>query len=364
MTAACLVLLVLNDHMLKTAWPGVVTGKLSDLTGLVVAPPLLAVGLAAARVPRPAVVALVATAVGYALTKSTDTGAEVASRAWSLVVDPTYIRADRTDLLALPAILVAAQVRRTARIDRGTVRRRAAVAAGAALLPFALLATAATSPCSQPDGFTAVGLVAGDFYGPPRGEQTRIVVGDGYSSSYFVGPGTDRVRLVGPLDEARISDRGPYLDEACDPERRLACWRVGEGERPAVDVTRDGGATWQRDYEMATSEAGTLHEDLGESCDQQQPIHVRDIAVLDTADGPVVAAAASNAGLLLRSPDGSWSRWDRARLADEAARSVQPLPGDRITPVEPDPFDPLSSQTMPTQQVTPCTPNTCAYESP
>ena len=86
--------------------------------------------------------------------------------------------------------------------------------------------------------------------------------------------------------------------------------------------------------------------------------------MLDTADGPVVAAAASNAGLLLRSPDGRWTRWDRARLADEAARSVQPLPGDRITPVEPDPFDPLPSQTMPTQRVTPCTSNTCAYESP
>ena len=34
-----LVLLVLNDHVLKQAWPGVVTGKLSDVAGLVVAPP-------------------------------------------------------------------------------------------------------------------------------------------------------------------------------------------------------------------------------------------------------------------------------------------------------------------------------------
>ena len=31
-----LVVLVLNDHVLKQAWPGLVTGKLSDVAGLVV----------------------------------------------------------------------------------------------------------------------------------------------------------------------------------------------------------------------------------------------------------------------------------------------------------------------------------------
>ena len=45
-----LVLLVLNDHLLKQAWPGAVTGKLSDVAGLVVAPLLLTVGLAAVGV--------------------------------------------------------------------------------------------------------------------------------------------------------------------------------------------------------------------------------------------------------------------------------------------------------------------------
>ena len=35
---AALVLLVVNDHVLKAAWPGFVTGKLSDVAGLIVAP--------------------------------------------------------------------------------------------------------------------------------------------------------------------------------------------------------------------------------------------------------------------------------------------------------------------------------------
>ena len=36
-----LVLLVANDHWLKAAFPGFVTGKLSDVAGLVLAPPVL-----------------------------------------------------------------------------------------------------------------------------------------------------------------------------------------------------------------------------------------------------------------------------------------------------------------------------------
>jgi len=34
--------LVVNDHVLKAAFPGLLTGKLSDVAGLVVAAPLLA----------------------------------------------------------------------------------------------------------------------------------------------------------------------------------------------------------------------------------------------------------------------------------------------------------------------------------
>jgi hypothetical protein len=64
-TGLCLVVLALNDHVLKHAWPGLVTGKLSDVTGLVVAPPLLALALALLRIPRPAVIALVVTTVGF-----------------------------------------------------------------------------------------------------------------------------------------------------------------------------------------------------------------------------------------------------------------------------------------------------------
>lgn len=37
-TVAGVLVLLINDHLLKHTWPGFVTGKLSDVAGLVVAP--------------------------------------------------------------------------------------------------------------------------------------------------------------------------------------------------------------------------------------------------------------------------------------------------------------------------------------
>src|ERR687898_3548159 len=98
-----LVLLVLNDHVLKQAWPGWVTGKLSDVAGLVVAPLLLAALLAVARARRPVAIAVVVTGLGFTFCKTSDIGAAATSSVWSVFGTPTMIRADVTDLLALPA---------------------------------------------------------------------------------------------------------------------------------------------------------------------------------------------------------------------------------------------------------------------
>ncbi|HEY1174921.1 MAG TPA: hypothetical protein VGF17_02095, partial [Phytomonospora sp.] len=92
--AAALVLLV-NDHVLKAAFPGLITGKLSDVAGLAAAPALvaLAVGLVVPRLPSPVLagVALVATGAGFAWTKASAAGAEAASAVWSAVAGPSVV---------------------------------------------------------------------------------------------------------------------------------------------------------------------------------------------------------------------------------------------------------------------------------
>ncbi|MEK8108073.1 hypothetical protein NKG94_29655 [Micromonospora sp. M12] len=106
-----LVLLLVNDHVLKSAFPGLVTGKLSDVAGLVLAPPLVAVVLTL-LVPRlpartAALAGLVTVGAGFAVVKSSGYAAELASSAWTVVAGPSLIRADRTDLLTLPALGLA-----------------------------------------------------------------------------------------------------------------------------------------------------------------------------------------------------------------------------------------------------------------
>ncbi len=63
---ASLALLVINDHVLKAHWPGFVTGKLSDIAGMIIAPLFLY-----ALVPRLRVWTCVAVvALAFALTKT------------------------------------------------------------------------------------------------------------------------------------------------------------------------------------------------------------------------------------------------------------------------------------------------------
>jgi hypothetical protein len=129
-----LALLVVNDHLLKAAYPGPLTGKLSDVAGMVFFPILLAAGweLGQAAVRRwrgpsagAAVIAIAASGLAFVLVKTTTQGAEAFGWAiglaqWLLVLPvrllgdggvpaPAAARivADPTDLLALPALAIA-----------------------------------------------------------------------------------------------------------------------------------------------------------------------------------------------------------------------------------------------------------------
>ncbi|MFZ5445260.1 MAG: hypothetical protein ACOZQL_35045 [Myxococcota bacterium] len=123
--------LVLNDHWAKAQWPGVVTGKLSDVAGLVFFPLFLQAGveLVAAWRGRPwspsravLVGAAVATALVFALVKTWAPATELYRVGLGLLRWPldaliaiaraaplpstsrVMLVADATDLLALPAV--------------------------------------------------------------------------------------------------------------------------------------------------------------------------------------------------------------------------------------------------------------------
>jgi len=112
---AAAAILAVNDHLLKAAFPGPLTGKLSDLAGCFVLPLFLSAVLACvtpwslrARLALGAAV----TALAFAAVKLSPAAAGAVTSALDLATRPALgasnrIVADPTDLVALPLALAA-----------------------------------------------------------------------------------------------------------------------------------------------------------------------------------------------------------------------------------------------------------------
>lgn len=128
-----LALLILNDQLLKAAWPGAVTGKVSDVAGLVVAPLALQAAWEVGQWifgrwhgPTRSVlaVAIIAVGLGFAAVQVWEPASNayewaLGAAQWPLRalvasltgrpthgVDPVVATADAEDLLALPALAI------------------------------------------------------------------------------------------------------------------------------------------------------------------------------------------------------------------------------------------------------------------
>ena len=124
---ASLALLVLNDHVLKGAGllPGVITGKLSDVTGMLVAPVVLAC-LLRVRSRRGLALAHVAVGVGFAVMEVTDFAPMLTDKALALVGMHWVATRDLGDLLVL--LLLPLCDRWSAAVAANTVARTPLVA--------------------------------------------------------------------------------------------------------------------------------------------------------------------------------------------------------------------------------------------
>ncbi|MEV4390755.1 hypothetical protein [Nonomuraea sp. NPDC049607] len=289
MTITGVIVLLVNDHLLKPLWPGFLTGKLSDLAGLVVAPALAALLLGR----RADLAATVLTGLLFTFVKTTGTGAELASQAWSLVAGPSRVLADPTDLIALPALALAWWVRRRS-ATTDSPRRRILVT-----VPLALLAVTATAAPVSPLEAVSVDVTASG----------KIVV-----------------RTTAAIHDSRLSDDGGTtwtdgtapastrtpISAQCVPGHVTRCYRVRQ-DRLGVDQSDDGGRTWQPSWPPSPGAQDRLARqyDVDESS-----LRSYDLAVQARPGGHVVVVANGVAGILVRDVSGAWRRLGWSYSAD------------------------------------------------
>ncbi|WP_186315864.1 hypothetical protein [Catellatospora sichuanensis] len=320
-SVAGLVLLLLNDHVFKAAWPGPVTGKLSDVAGMLMFPPILAsvLALVLPRLPvRPlALASLVLTGLAFTASKAVPAGAEAAATLWSAVRGPAQFLADPSDLVALPALLLTGWAfRRTTALPDGTARSLRLLV----LLPLGLLATVATTPPDYPNTVW-VGQADG-----------RLVRGGGDSDETYPRAGDLLYSNDAGLTWAR-DDESPQPTPTPGPDpsspavsptplvERLpdmltsdcagsVCYRVVPGELH-VQRSTDGGRLWRTDWRVSGPAYARLVAGYPGLGDPAVHLSSLGLVVYETVGGQhVVLVANGRDGLLRRDEAGMWVRQD------------------------------------------------------
>ncbi|MEV5719732.1 hypothetical protein AB0L41_38095 [Amycolatopsis mediterranei] len=334
LTVGATAVLLLNDHLLKPVWPGLVTGKLSDVAGLIAAPPVLGLLLGlflARRLAAP--VAVVVTGAAFAFVKLTTAGAGVASAAWSVVNGPSVVLADPTDLVALPALGLSwwawRRVTAAPPLPADLVFRVRVIVA----VPFAVLAITATSAAQ--DNTPAVESV--------KSEGAEVVI-EAAGGSYSSSSGVDGWRFVSPVPPANWSTTGPTPErqlqaQACVPDVAAHCYRVrgtadlddhgllpGGGRPPGVDESTDAGRTWHTAWEVPAARWQFIarQHPFPAGVVNLPKLSGVEVAVRAVPGGHEVIVANGVEGLVVRGADGAWRRIPV--VVPETGLAIRPAP--------------------------------------
>jgi hypothetical protein len=300
LTVIAVVVLLLNDHLFKLLWPGPVTGKLSDVAGLIVAPPLLNLLLCRPRV------SVLLTGAAFTLVKTTAIGAALASEAWTLAWGPSRVLADPTDLIALPALYVAWWIWNHP--DARAVR----LARAAVVIPVAVLAVAATAQADtfRPYSAYAVDVVDGAIVVATRGGLSMNPVRTGFASSD--GGRTWSSRAVPSVPLPKTS--------ACVPDQPDRCYRIVP-TRLKVEESRNG--QWVTAWEVSPSGQDRLaRAHPPQFTEDAEVVASLGIAVQKLSGGYVVVVANGADGIALRDVSGAWHRLGWAEKGFDSSSAV------------------------------------------
>ncbi len=306
---AALGLLLLNDHLLRRWWPSWWTGKVGDLAWLLIAPFALAAVLAwllplrePARERWTFPLALGLVGVGFTVLKVSPALMDLAMRISSAALHtPLTLRADPTDLLALPALVLAAWLWRQAQLSPRPRR-----AAGLVALPLAALLTLANAAMPDP-GITCLALQDGQVlasaayttFASQDGGLTWTVAEMGLETpcDFHPSPAADWQEVDGPDGAAYRYRPGQPIQVASGP---------GQAWQNAFDP---GQLSEAQEFYIIKSRPGNPEYVAG-------PLH----ALADPASGNLLFAMGQQ-GVLVHGADGRWT-W----AAVDGYHTLQPFP--------------------------------------
>lgn len=310
MWVVALAVLVINDAYLKGTHPGLVTGKLSDVAGVVVLAWFL--GAVTARPARSAVVI----AVAFAVLKLVPGVAEAVAP----LLGGVTLR-DPTDVIAVLALVPSTVLLRralgaSASPEPIVAVLRVGVAVSAAVTT--ALAVGATS-CRPEPGIhevrTHAGVLWAEAPGAPRITEpptsgTTTMSDGGEPTSPTTTTRRPRHEWARSDDGGRtwswavLPERaGESAELVCDPQ--LGCFRITEA-RSVVEHRPLGANRWAVSKSFTPEETDAI-EDAGNGCGEDG-LHLSEIVVVDGPTGREVVVAAGTQGVLQRSADGSWHR--------------------------------------------------------
>ena len=253
-----IILLVLNDHLLKAQYTSWWTGKLSDVAGLIFAPLLLAALLALVtphQWPRREAwiigVALVSTGSIFALANTLPRAQAITNQTWDTLLGGQIVRwRDPTDLLALPALGAAWMLWRQAsdRPPRVCVPRWAVVVgAGLAIMATSVLETDAGPVCFVRDGDSI-------FLGAARSTAEYL---ETYPKYFSIDGGLSwedvPYTMSRDFDDEfwqkwRTSCRDHESSNTWQLEHQSALYRFERSRK--IEVSHDDGDTWDTAYDL------------------------------------------------------------------------------------------------------------------
>ncbi len=277
--------LVVNDHALKAAWPGLVTGKLSDVAGVA----MMGTLLTAATGRRSVGFGL--TAIGFAALKTIP-----AVAVWAAPVLGGVTLTDRSDVVAL---LVLVPLWPWAAVSRSRPTKRL----GAVSLPLRIAAVGAAVFAT-----TATSCASSGVFGV-------AVQDDVFFAATSAGVWASSDGGVSWEDTGAVSWSGSFTDVDFGAERSCVADRCYELVRPStttVQVTVPGSVTrvdlvvgLERTSILSVAERDLdgLHEVVSIECG---PSTLTGIAATGIDDGDVVVVAMGDAGVMRRPSDGDW----------------------------------------------------------